>query len=69
MIIVGCDYHPAFNKSHMWIAKQENCKRGDSGTAQKRRRSTAIWRSEESECAWAWKPVDRHAGLNDCWRS
>ncbi len=32
MIIVGCDYHRASNKLHLWIPKLGSCKNGDSAS-------------------------------------
>ena len=40
MMIIGCDYHPAFQQFALWIPTPENCASGDCGTARKRRSST-----------------------------
>jgi hypothetical protein len=40
MLIMGADYHRAFNKSHMWIPKPGTYKSGDWSILGKRRSST-----------------------------
>jgi len=69
MMIIGCDYHPGFQQ----IAFVDT----DTGELRERR----LQHREEAEKFYrdlaaqgikvrvGWKPVDRRAGLNGCWRS
>jgi transposase len=58
MLIIGCDYHPAFQQIAFVDTETGSCKSGDWSTLRQRRSSTVIWRPREAECAWRWKPVD-----------
>src|ERR1700722_7729900 len=58
MLIIGCDYHPAFQQIAFVDTETASCKSGDWSTLRQRRSSTVIWRPREAECAWRWKPVD-----------
>ena len=69
LCIIGCDYHPGFEQ----IAFVDT----ETGEYEERR----LQHREEAEKFYrnlaaqgmkvrvGWKPVDMHAGLNDCWRS
>ena len=69
MLVIGCDYHPAFQQIAFVDTETGSCKSGDWSTLRQRRSSTVIWRPREAECAWRWKPVDMRAGSSDCWRN
>ena len=69
LLIIDATITRDSNKSLLWTLKAVTSKNDDCSIARKRRSSIAFWQVQGSKCAWAWKPVDTHAGLSDCWRS
>jgi hypothetical protein len=69
MIIIGCDYHPAFQQIAFVDTDTGELQERRLHTVRKGRGSTAISRPRELRCAWAWRPVDMRAGSSDCWRN
>jgi len=52
MIIIGCDYHPAFQQIAFVDTETGDCKSGDCSTVKKRRSSTVISRTGNEGTCW-----------------
>jgi len=66
MLIIGCDYHPAFQQIAFVDTETGECGERQLQHREEAEKSTAISRPREYGCAWGSKPVGTRAGLHDC---
>jgi hypothetical protein len=68
MIIIGVDYHPAFQQIALL-----NTETGEFQEKRLAHREEAEkfdrWRRPAKRCGLGWRPAGTHAGSNDCWLS
>ena len=66
MIIIGVDFHPEFQQIALVDTDTGEFQERRLHIARKRKSFIVLWRAQEKQCVWGWKPVGTHAGLNDC---
>jgi hypothetical protein len=68
MIIIGVDFHPAFQQIALLDTDTGEFQENGWRIARTQRSSIGLWRPRARRCVSAWRPAGTHAGLNDCWR-